>query len=946
MEHPATIAFGPFQLDITARLLQKDGERLALGARAFDILCVLVANAGKLVTKRDLLASVWQDVSVDDGSLRFHISALRNVLKVADPNGRYIETLAGRGYCFVAPVTVRKSTSATLPPATEAPSTMETRLLRIVGREGIIQEIVEALSFRRFVTLVGPGGIGKTTIATAVMHKSVSLVEDGSGFADLGPVTNPNLVPAVAAAAVGLSVQSNDPTGDLIAFLRNKRLLLVLDCCEPVIDAVAALAERLHSEAPAVHILATSREALRSEGEFVVQIPSLAFPSNRKNASLEQVLAYPAAKLFSERVAASGWRNGFDDVDASVIGVICKKLDGIPLAIELAAGLVNAHGVHGTADLLNKRFAILHQGRRTALRRHQTLAATLDWSCEFLSSADRAFLWQLAVFAGSFTFDAVREVIQIEDGVQPEDVLTRLVAKSLVAVDTQQRIVRYRLLDITRVYCLQKLAESQLFDNVAHRHAAFFERFLRILNFNVDERSDASKSHRLHLENIRVALDWAFSAGGDKQLGVSLASAAAPYFLKLSLLTECRDWCIRAISALDCSTQSGTLEIELQAAAGLSTMFTSGNNKNARIALERGLHLADKLGSEENQLLLVGRLYMFNNMVGNNRDAYDLANRNLSIAKQLDDPVAFAAAHSLLGVTCHLGRCQREAHGHLQMALIPTPTSGSISPLYLGVDYRHRAAICMARTLWLLGKSDQARNLASETVEIATRHDHPVTLCIALTWAANVCLWTGELEIAAGYIRTLETFSSSRSIMHYPSAGAGLRGYLLIKSGYAQKGARLIEDSLTSLHRHRYHLLTTLLKGGLAEGYAMLSEPVLAREVIEKALMIAEQAGEVYNRPELLRIKGNILTQAGSSGSDAAEACYIEALEAASLQSALGWELRAAISLAQHSSTHGRKYNALSKLEFICARFTEGFGSPDFESARSLTELLKKSADV
>jgi predicted ATPase/DNA-binding winged helix-turn-helix (wHTH) protein len=938
-ESPETIVFGPFRLDIRARVLQKDGRPLPLGARAFDILCVLVQNAGKLVTKRDLLASVWQDVSVDEGSLRFHISNLRRALGNRGPNGRYVETLAGQGYCFVAPVS-----PAGTPPAASAQqdfpmaSAAPARLTRMIGRDDIVEQISHELMDNRFITLVGPGGIGKTTVAVAVTHKVASRIGDAVCFADLGPLTDPSLVPTVASAAVGLAVQSDDATADLITFLRDKRLLLLLDCCEPVVEAVAALAERLFLETPGVHLLATSREALRVEGEHVIQIPSLRNPPDREQSTLDDVLGFPAAQLFAERVAVSGWRSGFSDADAPVVARICRKLDGIPLAIELAAGLVNAYGVDGTADLLSDRFALLHQGRRTALPRHQTLAATLDWSYELLSSGDREILRQLAVFAGTFTLDAVRGVVRNGDGEATEEILARLIAKSLVTVDTGHRVVRYRLLDTTRAYGLRKLADSGEIEAVARRHAEFFTQFLAQLNFDLKRASDAFAAHGEHLGNVRAALEWAFSEGGDVHIGVTLAAAAAPFYLELSLLTECRYWCARAIVTLDDSTRGGPSEIELQAALGLSVMFTDSNSDEARIALERGVALAEKIGDLPDQLRLLGRLHLFHYRTGDFRAALSFAKRSKVIAERMADPVAIAAAHSLLGISHHLMEDLQKAYEHLDAAMVFQPATRSIDTLHFGVDYRNRAAICMARTLWVLGYPDQAASVARQTVDEAERLDNPLTLCIALIWAVTVFLWIGDWEAADGCIHRLVAHARSRSIIPYPAAGTGVQGYLAIMRGDAQTGIPLIQSSLADLHRHRYELITTALHSALAEGFLLLGAHDRALETIETAFSLVERNGDLFNLPELLRIKGDILASGPRPDYPQAEACYLRSHELAFRQSALSWELRTGISLARLWSGQGRSDEAFRMLDAICARFTEGFDTPDFKNARLMTK--------
>lgn len=933
------VSFGPFTLDRRARLLRKDGCPLELGSRAFDILCVLVEHAGKVVSKRELLTSVWEDISVDESTLRFHVSALRKALGNGEPNARFVQTLAGQGYCFVAPVS-RAATPERRQCRPRMPNGVPAPLARMVGRDESADSISRLLLDSRFVTVTGPGGIGKTTVAVAALHKIVGELGGSACFVDLGSLSDPGLVPTALSAALGLAVQSEDPTAELITFLQDKQILLLLDCCEPVIEMAAALAECLFQEAPKIHLLATSREAMRVEGEYVFQLSPLESPPERSGLSLGFVLKFPAAQLFAERAVASGWQGGYSDADGPAIAEICQKLDGIPLALELAAGLVNAYGIHGIADLLNDQFEILRQGRRTAVPRHQTLAATLDWSYGFLTPAEHAVFHQLSVFVGTFTLQAIRSVVVTGDDDPPETVLARLIAKSLVAANTGQRVARYWLLDTTRAYALRKLADSGEAEAVARRHAEFFTELLQQLNSDLERVSDAFAAYRDQLGNVRAALGWTFSETGDIRLGIALAAAAAPFFLELSLLTECRHWCGRAIAALDDSTGGGRWEIELQAALGLTVMFTESNSDEARIALERGLAMAEELGDLPHQLRLVGRLHLFHYRTGDFRTALGFAKRSEAIAEQMADPVGVAAAHSLLGISHHLMEDLNTAYKHLDAALVLLPVSRNINALHFGVDYRNRAGICMARLLWLLGFPDQAADVARRTVDEAECLDHPLSLCIALVWAVTVFLWIGNWEAAETYIDRLVAHARSRSIVPYPDAGTGVRGYLAIMRGDAETGIPLVRSSLEELHRHRYHLLTTALHSAMAEGLLMRGARDQALNTVENALSLVQRNGDLFNVPELLRIKGDILASSAQPDHPRAEACYRRSLELASGQSALSWELRTGISLARLWSRQGHVNEAAKMLDAICARFTEGFDTPDYQCARSLRTCM------
>jgi predicted ATPase len=255
--------------------------------------------------------------------------------------------------------------------------------MRMVGRQTAVEAIAAQLARRRFVTIVGPGGIGKTTVAVAVGH-AIAGEYGGACFVDLGPLADPRLIPSLLATALGLIVQSDNPTRDLIDFLRDKRRLLILDGCEHVIETAARLVESIFDQADGVDVLATSREALRIEGEQVYYLAPLECPPVSDTLTAAESLAFPAAQLFSDRVVATSDRFVLQDGDAPVVARICRKLDGIALAIELAAGRVNAHGIEGVEALLDSKLSLLWQGRRTAPPRHHTLNAALEWSYELL----------------------------------------------------------------------------------------------------------------------------------------------------------------------------------------------------------------------------------------------------------------------------------------------------------------------------------------------------------------------------------------------------------------------------------------------------------------------------------------------------------------------------------------------------------------------------------
>jgi predicted ATPase/DNA-binding winged helix-turn-helix (wHTH) protein len=473
-EQGESVWFGPFRLVPVERLLEREGIPVMVGSRALDILIFLVTHAGKVVSQRDLISHVWP--RADGSGLRGHIMGLRKALGDGKDGARYVTSVAGRGYCFVAPIRRQRNQqpiSALKAPSSDRAQQLPTPLMRMMGRDETVRTISTQLINQRFVTIVGPGGIGKTTVAISVGHTLVSAFDGAVTFVELESLRDPGLVATALASTLGLMVHTQDTLASLLAFLRDRRLLLVLDNCEHVIDAGATLAEQLFSQAPQVHILATSREALRVEGEKVHRLSPLECPAAYASLSATEVQAFPAVQLFMDRAAASGGSAELSEADAPIVAAICKKLDGIALAIELAAGLVGAFGISGTAELLDSKFRLLHQqGRRTAPPRQRTLNALLDWSYNLLPVCERRVLRRLGFFVGAFTLDAAQSVAAEEGARESEviDAIHSLVAKSLISIATDEGQIFYRLLETTRAYVFEKLTDSGEMEMVGKRY--------------------------------------------------------------------------------------------------------------------------------------------------------------------------------------------------------------------------------------------------------------------------------------------------------------------------------------------------------------------------------------------------------------------------------------------------------------------------------------------
>ena len=914
---------------------------MALGARALDILWVLASRAGEVVEKKELLALVWPEVTVDEGSLRFHMNGLRKALGDGADGARYIATIAGRGYCFVSSVLCtadQEDAGETSVPA-EAKSLLPSRLARMIGRDSEVEDIAASLLANRFVSVVGPGGIGKTTVAVSIGHRLLPSFRGDVSFVDLGSTTDPRLVPSMVASAVGFVAHASDIVPSLVSFMQDRRLLVILDSCEHVVDAAAALAERIFSEAPGVHILATSREALRVEGEQVHQLPALGSPPDHSDLGRDAVLAFPAVQLFVERITASGVRFELSDTDAPAVADICRNLDGIPLAIELAAGRVNAYGVEGIAALLGVRFGHLASGRRTAVARHQTLSAALDWSYNLLTGQERILLRRLSVFAGPFSMEAAQATAAFGelDEVSALEGVGALVSKSLVSADFSGSASRYRLLDTTRAYGRDKLAESGEARQSAQRHALHYLELLEAESAPSDASvRPASGPAYERLGNIRAALEWCFGENGDLEVGTALAAAAVPILVELSLLPECCRWARRGLAALSESTGGTVREINLHAALGHSLMFTEGNSDEVRDCFTRGVELARELREPFMELRLLGSLHLFNERIGNYHGAVEFAERSVVVARSIGHPAALAAADSFLGLSQHLVGNHQAARTLLEGALGQEGASPQTKTIHFGFDYRNRSRITLARHHWLVGEADQASALAERTIADAARLRHPVTLCIALIWGITVSLWIGDAANSEEKIDTFLANARKHSLNPYNAVGLGYKGELCVQRGEGEAGVAYLENALETLHGARYELVTTTFLIALAQGLDMCGRSPAALARIDETLALVERNGDHLYMPEVLRTKGNILAGAVFDDAEAAEACYLSSLDCARRQSAKAWELRTATSLADLRVRQGRAKEAAELLSAVYSGFSEGFGSKDLQVAKAL----------
>ncbi len=934
----ARMSFGPFCLSPTERLLTRDGAPVEIGGRSLDLLAALVEEHGRVVSKRELLKRVWPDVVVEDGSLRFHMAGLRKILGDGDEAARYIATQVGVGYAFVAPVRQLRDPDefVAFDRTEDTPvGRLPARLSRLYGRETDVELLVDRVADVRLFTIVGPAGVGKTTVAVEIAHALQPRFAEKVHFVDLSALEDPAHVPSSLAAALGIPVQGDDPMAVILGHIRHQEMLLVLDNCEHLIDAVATIIERIAGATQKVAILATSREPLRVRGEHVHWLGSLDYPDEPAALSFEELLAFPAVALFVERATAGNSALCIDLDAARQIAEMCCRLDGMALPIELTAVRVGTHGLKATASLLGERFSLTWSGRRTALPRQQTLQSTLDWSYQLLSDHQRLTLERLSVFLGPFSVTAALEVVADEE-IGPDAVaaaLDELTNKSLISPDRWGEPGFYRLPEITRAYARERRARRgrEEINATARRHAILFLKELEGVWASDGTYLGRAPRFSLHLSSVRNALNWAFGAEGDLTIGVPLAAASAPVFLTLSLVAECRTWCARALAHLEDVHRDSSPEMELQAALGLSLMFTRGNSEAAETALRRALSLAGAQGDRWNQLRILGRLHIFHERIGDFKAARTWADMAVQVANAISEPEAVAVAASLAGISYHLAGEHSCARRELDLSLQNSSRSNRPRTIYYGFDHRNRSSITLARTLWLQGCADQAKQLAARTVREAASLDYPATHCIALASALSVDICTGDLDQADIDLESFTLCAEMNAFGPYIAAAGGFRGKLYVERGHLGQSLGLIEESLARMRSARYELLATSFCISLTKGLVMADRHEEALDLVNENIDRCNGNGELFAMPELLRIKAGVAH--ALVGKTEAETLLLDSLAMSRRQGARSWELRSAIDLARLWIADKRSADALALLGPLRETFREGFDTTDLRAA-------------
>jgi predicted ATPase/DNA-binding winged helix-turn-helix (wHTH) protein len=945
---PPAIRFGSFTFSPIQRQLFKDGQPVKLGSRALDLLGALVSRPGETIGSAELIGRIWPGLHVEETNLRVQVAALRKALGESE-GSPFITNVPARGYCFTAPVSPAVDTVPSRTAKDARLLSPTRRSVRLIGRGDLIEELAAQIGPRRLVTLVGPGGIGKTSLAVALCEQLSGSHQDGSIFVDLGTVAEGGLVLGAVASACGISLHSTDPLLELARSLATKDVLLILDCCEHVIDAAAATAEQLIAQGYGVNILATSREPLRAEGEWVHRLEPLQVPGAETHLTAESALRYSAVELFVERASAALGGYALTDEDAPAVAAVCRRLDGIALALEFAAGRVDTLGIAGLARSLETSFRTLTRGRRTALPRHQTLRAMLDWSYGTLSPCEQTVLDRLSVFVGGFTLEAACAVTA-SPGCSPhdvEDAVASLAGKSLVSIERPVHAPRHRLLDMTREYASEKLQVSGEAGVVASLHARHYSGVFEEAASRAGRDPAQEWLHRYGREigNLRAALDWATSENGDTGLAVALTVASVPLWYRLSLIDEALDRVRSALAEVELeATPDPRARMHLYAALGWPQMRASSDLPSGAAAWRKVLALAEELDDSDFQLRALWALWLDQTNKGRLREALATAGTFQDRAAAAHQPNDALIGERLAARSLHLLGEQTDALSTIESVLDRyMEPEGRPNLTRFQYDQRISMRITLARALWFTGSFERALLETKSLIEEASALEHRLTLCVALADAAcPLTLMAGDLASAERYIGLLAEKTERQFLDVWKAYAECYAGELVARRGRPLVGAAQMENAISQLERSGFIQYQAGFVGACAAALIEGGSLDRAETMITHALARGRETGDAWYCPELLRLQGEVLL----SRSETASAVDLlrTSLRLARSQGARALELKAASSLARALRAHGDPDGAVGELRRIVGIIAQGSTVADALAARSLLKEIASAA--
>jgi predicted ATPase/DNA-binding winged helix-turn-helix (wHTH) protein len=933
----STYCFGDFRFIPTRQLLLHHDVRTRVGSRALDLLHALVRRPGQLVTKDELIRFAWPNTFVQDENLKVNIAALRRALQTDASEHSYIATVPGRGYRFVAPLRILASSDETSVPDSvrritgELPATSA-----LIGRDNVIVDLAEHLLKARLLTIVGPAGVGKTSIGVTIARQIGEPLKDGVCFVDLTVIEDPHLVAPAIAFALGVHSNRTDILPGLVESVRGREMLLVLDNCEHVLSAVATAADYLSDALSKFMIVATSREPLRCRRESVYRLAPLLCPGERETAA--GAASFPAVELLVRRAEAQGYR--LKGADIHMLAAISRRLDGIPLAIELAAPRLSVKGPAELLGLLEESFDLLASPADAVTPRHTTLMATLDWSYRLLSEHESRLLRHLSLFSGTFALDNVVGVCGHLAAAEDLAVcLENLAARSLLSLSYDSGRRHYRLLHSTRSFASERLRYS---GEQPAAMASYSRYLLSLFERAEDEwkwrtREDWTALYGYWGNDLRRVIDWSFGAGQDPQIGVRLTVAGITLWSELSSSSEHK---ARIGTALDAAGElpagDRVLKLKLLAAQAIN-LCQSGDLETVVDLLRKVLALADELGDVEYRIRMTALLAGVQFFSGRYREALSTLAQTSPIIETSGarSAVPDIEWHGLMNRFC-CGEVRLAYQGLTKLASEHAPIANRSQASRFVIDRFVAVRTFLALTAWTIGEPRQGFDVAQEAVEAAESFDHSVSQAFVLGLGAiPVSLMCGFLDVAQKQVTALFDYLALHQDDIWPPFARFYQATIDAAQGNTG-GLERMRRSIDELVKG--NLLVHLPMRLAMHADAALSHDQfdVARASVKQALEHAHRTGEHWCDAELRRLQGMIRWR--ERDFEGAERRLYEAIQLARQSGALSFELRATTSLAELGMMTGQSDVAMTQLAAILRRFDNSFSSADVMTARNLVQ--------
>lgn len=934
--------FEEFRFSPARCVLTYRDKPVVLGSRAIGILAAMLERPREVISKDELLAAVWPEVHVHESNIKVHMSGLRRALRKVSGREDIVKTIPGRGYIFTPPVIRIEAGLHTIPVAPEPfPAAPEKP---VFGRDGAVDSVRRSIEVNRATTIVGAGGVGKTTVAQAAVSAMKGAFPDGIYRADLSKVHDGNFVAAALASATGFAPIGTDVLQQLIVGLASRRVLIVLDSCEHVLNSTAAAVDRLLVGTCNLTVLATSREPLRCKDESVLRLEPLTVPDLETCLRLEDALAFPATQMLLARAFPDG-EPSLADADGPTLARIAATLNGLPLAIELAGAVAANLGLSAVEAMLSRSIDSLRDLTGSGIPRHVSLGATLEWSYGLLSPKAAQVLRGVSVFRGEFSMSDAIDVVRCEALEAPDIVecLHGLCAKSLVHQHYNDGEIRYRLLDSTRAFVMNLLDVHGERTRVSTRHADHMLKRLTMADTESRPPQESYAALASWVHDIRAALAWTLESDDDALLGVRLAVAAMPFWIAQSLLIECRETADRALARLNAMPVPDLWSrARLLLAAAIARSYMPEDADLCQRTWETALEAARAADDAELLAHVLSGCARSEILAGRHTDAVRHINELSTLAELIEDGWARDESDLLIAMSeIYMARYWKALRRLEWLAERQARNLLSFRRDVQLIAPRLQLAVSFANALWLTGDPKRAGLVAETAVREAQETGHPLSHSHVLTMGAiTIAYWNGDIEHASRNAAQLAGLVNRHGLAILQPVSRCLCALTAYAAGEPVDAEELIlaSNALTAMPASQARpVYLTMIADALA-ATGNISEATVPLGVAQARLETSQR--ESWLVPELLRVRAALMSRSGDR--EGAEELLLRSLALADETGAVGWSLRSVLSLARLWQEMGREREAASALSTVLDRVDDGVGTRDFDEAAKL--LLQLSA--